>query len=339
MKAINYSRVFAAIIFCFILVICHNGYAQTVDLTLLKPEIKYQTEKKDQEPKLKKSKVSTLEKQMQEINLKLQKVTRQVIIVGAVLFVILFGLGYHIYRSKQRFRQQLKLQQAVINTKNRSLLTLIKEKDGLLIEKEWLMKEIHHRVKNNLQIMISLLNTQLAYLDNDAAYNAVKESQQRMQSISLVHQKLYQSENLALVNLQAYVNDLIGYLSDSFDSTSRITFETDVAAIELDVTTSVPIGLILNEAITNAIKYAFPQNAHGTISISLQLLTTGMYELKIHDNGIKDVAVADITGSKTLGMNLMKGLSKQLNGKLTVENNEGITITLKFADYKLLKAV
>jgi two-component sensor histidine kinase len=229
------------------------------------------------------------------------------------------------------------VQQSEINLQNRSLTNLIAEKDNLLEEKEWLMKEIHHRVKNNLQIVISLLNTQSSYLDNDIAYNAIRESQHRMQSISLIHQKLYQSDNLALVNMPAYISDLVQYLKDSFDISSRVQFEMDIAPIELDVTKSVPLGLILNEAITNCIKYAFPQGGDGKISISLLPSGEDRYELLIHDNGIGFSETANLSKSKTLGMSLMRGLSKQLSGTFAVENRDGLTIIINFTDEKLLK--
>jgi two-component sensor histidine kinase len=304
-------------------------------------EIQYQTEKKDQELKAKESNIEILRKQtqLQKINLKQQETTQNLIIAGTILLALLLGLSYNRYRLKQRINRQLQQQQTEINLKNRSLVTLVGEKDNLLEEKEWLMKEIHHRVKNNLQIVISLLNTQSTYLKNDIAYNAIRESQHRMQSISLIHQKLYQSENLALVNLRPYVDDLIHYLTDSFDIADRIKFETDIADIELDVTKSVPLGLILNEAITNAIKYAFAPNANGNIAITLKQLTGGLYELRIGDNGVGLAEGKDVAKSKTLGMSLMRGLSKQLSGTLAIENNNGVTIIITFTDDKFLKAV
>jgi two-component sensor histidine kinase len=297
-------------------------------------EIQYNTEKKDQELKAKESNIAILKKQAQ-----LQATAQKLYIAATILLALLLGLSYNRYLLKQRVNRQLQVQQTEINLQNRSLTNLIAEKDNLLEEKEWLMKEIHHRVKNNLQIVISLLNTQSSYLNDDVAYKAIRESQHRMQSISLIHQKLYQSENLALVNMPAYIGDLVHYLSDSFDIASRIKFDVDIAPIELDVTKSVPLGLILNEAITNSIKYAFPQDADGRISIVLTELAEGSYELQISDNGIGTTAAANLSKSKTLGMSLMRGLSKQLSGTFTVENRDGLTIIIKFVDEKIPKAI
>jgi len=304
-------------------------------------EIQYQTEKKDQEIKSSQDNIVILKQQaqLQAINIKQQQTTQKLSIAGVILLALLLGLSYNRYLSKQRLNRQLQLQQSEINLKNHSLTNLIAEKDNLLEEKEWLMKEIHHRVKNNLQIVISLLNTQSSFLNDKVAYNAIRESQHRMQSISLIHQKLYQSDSLALVNMPAYISDLVQYLSETFDIRSRIRFEMAIDPIELDVTKSVPLGLILNEAITNSIKYAFADNGEGLISIRLVELSEGSYGLTIRDNGIGLAVNSDISKSKTLGMSLMRGLSKQLSGSFSVENNDGITINVVFAQQKIQETI
>jgi two-component sensor histidine kinase len=304
-------------------------------------EIQYQNEKKDQELKIKEQNIQLLTKQgeLQKANIVQENITRNLIIAGAVLLALLLGLNYNRYRLKQRVNQKLQKQQNEISQKNQSLTTLVQEKDNLLEEKEWLMKEIHHRVKNNLQIVISLLNTQSNYITNDIAFNAIRESQHRMQSISLIHQKLYQSENLALVNMQAYINDLVDYLRESFDTGTLITFETDIIAAEFDVTRAVPLGLILNEAITNSIKYAFKDGRDGKIRITMQETDHNTYILKICDNGSGITSPQDITKSKTLGMSLIRGLSKQVGGSFRMENNNGLTVIIEFTNDQFIKAV
>jgi two-component sensor histidine kinase len=112
--------------------------------------------------------------------------------------------------------RKLKAQQSIIHTKNNSLQHLLKEKDGLLTEKEWLVKEIYHRVKNNLQVVMSLLNSQAAYLSDDTALSAIKESQHRIYTMALILQKLYQSEQIASVDMPSYINEVVGYLKDSY---------------------------------------------------------------------------------------------------------------------------
>src|SRR5579872_1472485 len=131
--------------------------------------------------------------------------------------------------------------------------TLLKENEKLSDEKEWLLKEIHHRVKNNLQIAMSLLNTQTFYLDNEKAVEAIRQSRNRMYAMSLIHQRLYQADNLELIHMDGYVPELIAYIEDSFASNRNIHFRTDVDPVQLDVAQAVPIGLIINEAVTNSI--------------------------------------------------------------------------------------
>jgi two-component system, sensor histidine kinase PdtaS len=120
-----------------------------------------------------------------------------------------------------------------------------------------MLKEIHHRVKNNLQIVISLLNTQSAYLDNEDALQALKSSQQRMHSMSLIHQRLYQSDNLAMIDMHWYIQELAGYMRESFGVDRKVQFVLDTEKVELDVIQAVPLGLILNEAISNALSMLF----------------------------------------------------------------------------------
>ncbi|HJY13883.1 MAG TPA: sensor histidine kinase, partial [Flavobacterium sp.] len=148
------------------------------------------------------------------------------------------------------------------------------------------MKEIHHRVKNNLQTVISLLNSQSAYLDNDMALSAIKNSQHRIHSMSLIHQKLYNAENISTINMPNYIKELVEYLKESFNTGQRIRFEINVAPLELDVAQAVPLGLILNEAITNSIKYAFPDDRNGMVYIKLESTADKRYLLAISDNGI-----------------------------------------------------
>ena len=230
------------------------------------------------------------------------------------------------YRIKKRNNLQLEAQQTIINNKNKVLNKLVDDKDGLLKEKEWLLKEIHHRVKNNLQIVISLLNSQSAYLNDAEALEALRGSQHRMQSISLIHQKLYQSENLAYIDMKEYICDLIEFLKQSFDIRKNIEINTEVNLIELDVSQAVPLGLILNEAITNAIKYAFTGLDYGQIIINFFENETGLLTLTIQDNGKGLPQDFDIMNCGSLGMNLIRGLSKQLNGKLLIDSSNGLKL-------------
>ena len=295
-------------------------------------QVQYETEKKEQNIQLLLNKSLLQENELQRAN-----VSRNVTFAGILLMLIIVVLGYNRYRLKQASNKKLKIQQREINQKNLSLQNLVHEKDALLEEKEWLLKEIHHRVKNNLQVVMSLLNSQSNFLESDAAVTAIRESKHRVQAISLIHQKLYQSDNVALIDMQTYIPELIHYLKDSFATRERIRFEDTIEPIKLDVTQAVPLGLVLNEAITNAIKYAFPNQENGIISITMKEISSNRYELIIGDNGIglsEDFSFGKV---KTLGMSLMRGLSKQLAGTFDLENQNGLKISITFGFVKISK--
>jgi len=294
-------------------------------------QVQFETLQKDQQIRLKEQNIELLTRkaELQDAALGKARLTRNVIITGAAMLAILLGLGYSRYRIKTRSNQEMALKQNEINQKNQYLQKLIAGQNKLLGEKEWLVKEIHHRVKNNLQIVMSLLNTQAAFLDDKDALNAIRESRYRMQAISLIHQKLYQSENMALINMDAYIRELVDYLKDGFVNISRIRFEMEVEPVKLDVSQSVPIGLILNEAITNAIKYAFTDN--GIIRISLKQIIPGRLTLTIADNGIGlPQGGDDPTRKRSMGMMLMNTLAEQLDGTLNIQSRNGLTITVNF---------
>lgn len=260
---------------------------------------------------------------MQRSELEKEALNRKLVTLGLLGSVIITALMFYLYRAKQRSNIMLKVRQDEINTQNNSL-------NQLLTEKEWLMKEIHHRVKNNLQIISSLLNTQSSYLDNEQAIMAIRDSQNRMQAISIVHQKLYQSDDLSTVNLGKYIEELARNIQDSFKGQSNIRFNIKVQDIRLITADTVPLGLILNEAITNSIKYAFDEGAWGNITISMFTISGGLCRLIIHDDGKGLPAGFDIDSITSLGMNLMIGLTDQLHGTFSIHSNTGTTITVTF---------
>jgi two-component sensor histidine kinase len=191
------------------------------------------------------------------------------------------------------------------------------------------MKEIHHRVKNNLQTVISLLNSQSAYVDNDMALSTIKSSQHRIHAMSLIHQKLYMSENISTINMPVYIKELVEYLKDSFHLKQRIRFEIKIEQLELDVVQAVPLGLIINEAVTNSIKYAFPNNQDCIISITLVSTDTNHFLLSIQDNGI-GIPLEFKEKTNSFGMSLIKGLCDDLEGTFSIENNNGTLLKLNF---------
>lgn len=237
--------------------------------------------------------------------------------VGTSLLLALLG-GILFLQYKQKRKANI-----VITQRNEQL-------GELLEEKEWLVKEVHHRVKNNLQMVISLLNIQSSYLNNDAAILAIKDSQRRMQAMSLIHQKLYQDNNVAVIDMAIYINELITYLKEIFVSATWIYFEQDVAAIPLDVTHAIPVGLILNELIVNSIKYAFDQNDNGIISVSFCFADERHLMLTVRDNGKGLPEKFDAFERRSLGMSLITELAKQLDGSIEFLNEGGAKTILIF---------
>ncbi len=286
-------------------------------------EVQYQTQDKEH-------KILTLQQQSKLQKSELQKVetTRSFIIAGAFMLVLLLLLSYNRYRLKQRSHQQLQERQEEINHKNTTLQLL-------LSEKEWLLKEIHHRVKNNLQIVMSLLNSQASYLSDEAALSAIQESQHRVQAMALIHQKLYQSEHVARVDMPSYIQEVVAYLRDFYDLPQPISFKLVISAIELDVNQAVPLGLIINEAITNALKYAFPDGRSGTITVTFHRIMPMTYELTIADDGVGLPPNFNPQRSRSLGMTLMQGFSQQLGGELQINHSAGLTIHLQFSQESL----
>jgi two-component sensor histidine kinase len=281
-------------------------------------QLKYDTEKKDKSIIL-----LTQHGKLQEEIIRNASILRYVFI-GSICTLLLFVLLlYNRSRLKQRAHKNLEYKQQQINEQNEAL-------KKLLSEKEWLLKEIHHRVKNNLQIVISLLGTQSMYLDNEDALTAIQNSQHRMYAMSLIHQKLYQSDAIAYIDMSWYIQELVRYLKESFAVDQNIDFKLDMECVELDVVQAVPLGLILNEAISNSIKYAFAGKEKGQINISLKNIESNSYQLLIADDGVGLPEGFESQERESLGMNLMIGLTDQLNGSLELKNNNGLTIVITF---------
>lgn len=287
-------------------------------------QIKYETIAKDRDLAAQKKDITSLKLQGIQQQEKLrQKANIQNLTVTAIIFLsVITGLLYVLYRLKQRNNQRLQRKQDEINGQNLKLKKLVREK-------EWLIKEVHHRVKNNLQMVTSLLSSQSLYLKDNVARRAVMDSRQRVASMSLIHQKLYQSDNLESVNMQEYIKELVDYLRDGIAPGNAITFEVDAYDVKLEVSQAVPIGLILNEAITNAIKYAFPDR-DGHIYISLLHVVRDEYQLHIADNGIGLPEGLDINKSRTLGLSLMRGLSEDIDGVFSISIQKGTRIKVTF---------
>ncbi|SFM86014.1 Two-component sensor histidine kinase, contains HisKA and HATPase domains [Chitinophaga sp. YR627] len=273
--------------------------------------IRYASEKKDQD-------IQILKQQglIQESNLKQARQTRNIVSGGIILLLIIGALGYNQYRMKQK-------NLLLIGQKNDQLTQLVNEK-------EWLLKEVHHRVKNNLQTIVSLLEMQADYLGDDALA-AVQVSQNRIFATSLLHQKLYQFENVSSVNMKNYLPELIQHLREAFPVGKSIDIQMTIDDVELDVSQAMPVGLIFNEAFTNTMKYAFrDNNRKGKITVSCEKDTDNFVNLLIADNGVGFDATdeAHIDG---LGLSLIKGLAIDIDGEAKIESGaQGTTLYIRF---------
>jgi two-component sensor histidine kinase len=200
------------------------------------------------------------------------------------------------------------------------------ELQSLLREKEWLLKEVHHRVKNNLHTIICLLESQAMYLEKDAL-QAIEKSQHRIYAMSLIHQKFYQNEDLQSIDISTYLEEFVGYLKDSFD-TQEINFIIEVNPVHLNLQQAIPVALIINEAVTNSIKYAFSNEIMPTIQVSLTE-DSDIIHLIISDNG-KGFSINEYDEAKSLGLQLIKGLSKELKGAVQIETKRGTKLRIEF---------
>lgn len=201
-----------------------------------------------------------------------------------------------------------------------------------LREKEVMLQEIHHRVKNNLQIISSMLKLQESYLDDEYATQMFRNCQQRVKSMSLVHEKLYRSDDLSRISFLDYAESLIKNLFASLNiNSNRIKYELDINDVNLNISIAIPCGLIINELITNALRYGFPDNKKGIVKVSLNELDNGKMKLTVWNNGVdlpKDFNIADLS---SFGMRLVDILKQQLSAELIIERKEGVAFSLIFA--------
>lgn len=193
-----------------------------------------------------------------------------------------------------------------------------------LEEKGLLLREIHHRVKNNLQIIISLFNLQTSYVTDQNAYKALKEGQDRIKSMALIHERFYQSDGLSKIDFDDYIRRLSENLMRSFKvSNDKVSLNIHAEKISLDIDTAVPCGLIINEIVSNSLKHAFNDIPHGVIEIELNQTETDRFRLVISDNGIGMGEGFSINSSDSLGIQLIQALTDQLEGKMEIETSPG----------------
>ena len=268
-------------------------------------ELKYETEKRNKE---------NLE--LKQSNRGLQN--RSLIILLGTGLLLLIGIGLFTTNRKMKMKnEELEKQKGII------------EKQSL--EKDTLIREINHRVKNNLQIISSLLNLQANSLKDTQAIDALRESHKRVKAISLIHQKLYGTEDFASISLDEYIHSLFSELKTVYDAKNvSLICKVEPNDMLLDMESAVPIGLILNETITNALKYAFIGKESGEILISFKENHDLSCLLSVNDNGIGIPTDFDYKNSTSLGIRIISELSRQLRGKFQYYSDNGTHFTLSF---------
>lgn len=289
-------------------------FNETKNRQLTELQVKYESDEKEKSNLLLKKQAELQQNKLSQAHL-----MKNVGFAGIGILILAVALLYRRYLINRKIKK-------VIDLKNEKLQNIVKEK-------EWLLKEIHHRVKNNLQVVMSLLNTQSHYLKDESAKKAIMNSQNRIHSMSLIHKKLYQSNKIVSVNMDLYIMELVEYLKGSFDTEQRICFEINADPIELNSAQSVPLSLILNETIMNSIKHAFPDGREGIISISLMTLPENRIRLTVKDNGIGySGSFDDLKASSSLGIKLIMGFSGELNAVIKFNDckQNGFEITIEF---------
>jgi len=200
----------------------------------------------------------------------------------------------------------------------------------LLNEKEVLLKEVHHRVKNNLQVISSILNLQSSYVKDQMTLDILRESQNRIKAMSFIHESLYRSDDFSFVNFSSYINSLSSNLVQTYIiKHANINLELDLGDVNLNLDQAIPCGLIINELVSNSIKYAFPFNRQGKIQIELIKEDNKIY-LKVSDNGVGLPDNLDVENTDTLGLQLVYILVSQLDGDIKVINKKGTTFLFNF---------
>jgi len=232
-------------------------------------------------------------------------------LIVTILSSIIAGLLYFLLIQRNRLNKEIVSKNEVIS-KN-------------LEEKEYLVKEIHHRVKNNLQVISSLLSLQSRTLEDQYAKDALQESQSRVLSISLIHQNLYKQDETSMLDLKVYLSNLSQQLFNTYNlDHDRIKLKLEIDEVQIDVTHLVPLGLIVNELITNSIKYAFTDRPHGTIKVSCKLIDN-LLRLNVEDDGIGNTPILHTDG---FGNRMIDVLAKRIDAKIIKNNNNGTSVDI-----------
>ena len=238
--------------------------------------------------------------------------------VGGILYYITVLRNRIVKRHREALEEEIRLRTQEISRQNE--------------EKSLMLKEIHHRVKNNLQIISSLLNLHAETIQDKRVLSLFEDLRHRVNSMALIHEKMYQSKNLVNIDIGGYIDELIRTLIDAYDSNKNIHLRSDIGAIEFKIDTIVPLGLILSEIVSNSLKYAFEGREEGEISVSMKKIGTNLFSLEVGDNGTGVPKEVDFKTTDSLGMQLIRMLTEQLNGDVTISNHAGTHYKIVFKE-------
>ncbi|MFK5889465.1 MAG: histidine kinase dimerization/phosphoacceptor domain -containing protein [Flavobacteriaceae bacterium] len=263
-----------------------------------------------------------------EVSAKLQKSKQRFLIIGLFLMLaIVINLLWNNYQKRKRSKS-LKEKNKQIEEQNNTI-------EKVLVEKETLLKEIHHRVKNNLQLISGMLELQSSKINDDAVNEIMEQGQNRIKSMALIHQQLYESEDLGKIDFRKYVTQLTNDIKVMVNDPNKdIDIVLDIIDFSLDLDTAVPMGLIINELVLNAFKHGFLNIEKGTVTIGLKAFENEYYQLTVSDNGTGLPANFDLNNTNSLGLQLVKGLSRQIGGNCEFKNGNGTTVLIKFRNDK-----
>lgn len=258
---------------------------------------------------------------------KISRTRANMLVISVVSLILIIVLLIFLYRqSKQRkfannklseFNEELKQKNEIINNQ--------------LTEKEMLMKEIHHRVKNNLQIISSIINLQSMQINDKHTIEIFNEMQRRIMAISSIHQKLYQSDSVSSINMKDYLGEVVEATHQAFNNKNlNVNYEISIQNIHLNIDIAVSLGLILNELTTNAYKYAFKKQRENSLFVGLNHNNQNTFTLIVQDNGPGIPDDIDIFNSNSLGLRMVSLLTRQMHGKIQAENKDGTRISLIF---------
>jgi len=250
--------------------------------------------------------------------------------LSLLLVCSLFLLSLNLILKRQVARKTSELVLA-----NQELCSREEKIQASLNEKEILLRELYHRTKNNMQVISSMLTLQAAMTPkNSEVRKLVKDTENRILTMSLVHQKLYQSRDLSLLDIREYIDDLAHLIIRSYGiSPQRITLVSEIESIALLLDTAIPCGLLLNELLSNALEHAFPGDRDGEISVRLFRNDDELLELQVSDNGVGVPKDFDFGGQKTLGLRTIFSIAEhQMQGRVTFTGNPGVTCIIEFSD-------